>query len=168
MKEYVISYVANMAQSTSARISISYYSPTRTPLPVRFEKAYMRLGTTVVSISRLPKEAPQVIVRNILIAFLIFRRFNDFRLFGRFPHIADFSLSRFSKLWNKRFQKLPMQTLLQEVSLLVPDINKSFPGWHWRMVYSPNVTDMVRQIATSVYSSILQLQDFQRSTEKVV
>ena len=166
MNQYVTSYVVNTGRDTSVRIITSYYSLTRQQSPKICEKLYIRLGTTVVSISRLPKEDVQTMSRNILIAFLIFQKFNAFRIFDHSARIAAFSLSRFSKLWQKRLSKLSTVTLSATLYPLVTDISKFFHGWHWRIIYSPDVTDMVRQIAASAYSSILLMRDAQKNMAK--
>lgn len=167
MNQYVTTFAESTAQSISVRISISYFSLTRMQSPTVCESAFLRLGRSVVSISNLPKEDAPTIVRNILIAFLIFRKFNDLRVFGRSARIAAISLPRFTKMWQKRMSRLTIQQLTDEVLQSAVDLNKSLPGWHWRIIYTPSVTDLVRQIATSVYSSILLIRHAAQSSVKL-
>lgn len=164
MRKYVTTFAESTGRSTSARITISYYSLTRQPSPRIFETIYFHAGSTVVSTSSLPKESAEAMCRNISTAFLIFRRFNDLRLLGRSPRIADISLPRFTRLWTKRYLKSDTATICRQALSSMEELGRSFPGWHMRLVYSPNVLDLVRQLATCVYSSILQLEEFRRST----
>ena len=67
MKRYIHTLYQSMEQSGSARISISYYSLTRTKSPRYWENVYFHLGNTVVSIGLSREESVHRTLRDILI-----------------------------------------------------------------------------------------------------
>ena len=54
MKRYTSTLLANMDQSISARIIISYYSQTRRKSPRFYDTVTIRVGHSVVQISNVP------------------------------------------------------------------------------------------------------------------
>ena len=71
MKKFIRTLYPNTVQRHSARISISYFSLTRTKSPKTFDKLYFRVGNSVVSIRNLQGIPPVHTYRAILIAMCL-------------------------------------------------------------------------------------------------
>ena len=71
MKKYLHTLYRSTLLGHSARISISYFSLTRTKSPKTFDKLYIRVGNSVVSIRNLQGTPPVVTYRDILIALCL-------------------------------------------------------------------------------------------------
>jgi hypothetical protein len=71
MKKYLHTLYQSILLSPSVRISISYYSSTRTKSPKIFDKLYIRVGGSGVSIRTLQGIPPVATYRAILIALCL-------------------------------------------------------------------------------------------------
>ena len=71
MKKYLHTLFRSTLLRHSARISISYFSLTRTKSPKIFDKLYFRVGSSVVSIRNLQGIPPVATYRAILIALCL-------------------------------------------------------------------------------------------------
>ena len=71
MKKYLHTLYRSTLLGHSARISISYFSLTRTKSPKTFDKLYFRVGSSAVSIRNLQGIPPVATYRAILIALLL-------------------------------------------------------------------------------------------------
>ena len=71
MKKYLHTLYRSTLLRHSARISISYFSLTRTKSPKTFDRLYIRVGSSVVSIRNLQGTPPVHTYRAILIALCL-------------------------------------------------------------------------------------------------
>ena len=71
MKKYLHTLYRSTLLKHSARISISYFSLTRTKSPKTFDRLYFRVGASVVSIRNLQGTLPVHTYRAILIALCL-------------------------------------------------------------------------------------------------
>ena len=71
MKKYLHTLYRSTLLKHSARISISYFSLTRTKSPKTFDRLYIRVGASVVSIRNLQGTPPVLTYRDILIALCL-------------------------------------------------------------------------------------------------
>ena len=107
MKKYLHTLYRSTLLGPSARISISYFSLTRTKSPKIFDKLYIRVGNSAVLIRNLQGTPLVVMYRDILIALCLsptFLRMSHLQKISRgLANYLDMkALDRKSKLLNKQ------------------------------------------------------------------
>lgn len=108
MKKYLHTLYRSTLLRHSARISISYFSSTRTKSPKIFDRLYIRVGSSVVSIHNLQGTPPVVMYRDILIALCLSPAFlRTSRLRKISPGLANYSDMR---VLEKQFKHLSKQS----------------------------------------------------------
>lgn len=121
MRKYLVTLWQNMDHIHSVRISISYFSLTRTNSPRVFDRLYVRVGSSVVSIV-LPREGTlHHTLRNILIHLAGFPSIClvlvNSDLAADSQTISTFN--SLSRLLEKRYKEISLISLLESTSIIM-------------------------------------------------
>lgn len=137
------------------RITMPCFSSMKIKYLNDFPKMYIRLGSSVVSIANCPSPAIHVnTVRNILIALALVRRFSVVPGIGRFVYIRLFLEYLKMRIIIRRLKTCPLNQLVDESLMLAMSLKRLVPPYHYKIVYSPNVLRMARQMMTSICVAI--------------
>ena len=145
MKKYIHTLYQSTAPRPFVRISISYFSLTRTKSPKIFDKLYIRVGGLVVSIRNLRGNRLTAMFQTISIALYLFPLF--IRQKSRFALALDFLTSSDLRKLKKESDKLKTKGLLYLMDCLIfriKNLSDMFPPGRISIDYSPDLpTTMV-------------------------
>jgi hypothetical protein len=148
MKRYLFTLWENMAQSTSARISISYYSLTRRKSPMSFESVIVKVGGSVVQISNVPTVDVHRTLRRTLTAWLLLPLFIDHA--ARLnpdpePLLDSLKKARHSmkvKMSMRKLKRKSIQSLMDESITLMASLSTLLPPYRISVPYSPDFPEL--------------------------
>jgi hypothetical protein len=155
-RKYVTTLYQNTDLKPTVRIGIVYYSLTRRRSPKHFEKIYLRLGPTVVSITLSPGEPLLPMLRHTLIVLLVYHSFMlDKKKSALDPSIPR-DLARIKSLLNRptfqKFQRYPISSLMALTSILMARLSTSGLYGRVSLRYSPDSLMIFSQIVILVAS----------------
>ena len=146
MKKYLTTLSANMVQSTSVRISMCYYSSTRTQSSKTLETCYLRVGNLVLSISHFQGSSVHLMLRRTLISVLLFLDYLQTPLRSRSRYILRTSLFAFSRIRKRKYMKMSLPTLFNNFAVRFSTKTDLLPGGRLSICFSPNVGIMLLRI----------------------
>lgn len=134
----------NTVQRPFVRISISYFSLTRTKSPRIFDRLYIRAGDLVVSIRNLRGTTLVAMLQTISIALYLFPLFIKPK--SRFVRVLDSLISLDMRKLEKESKKLQTKGLLYLMECLifrVKNLSDIFPAGRISIDYSPDLPTMM-------------------------
>lgn len=144
MKKYIRTLYPSIRQRHSARISISYFSLTRTKSPKIFDKLYIRVGGLVVSIRNLQGTTPTVMFRTISTALYLFPLFiKQKSLFERVLDSLTFSDTKKLKRLSKMLQTVSHVSLMECLLFRIKNLSDIFPPGRLSIDFSPDLPTMM-------------------------
>lgn len=144
MKKYIRTLYQNTVQRPSARISISFFSSTRTKSPKVFDRLYLRVGGLVVSIRNLRGNRLTVMLQTISIALYLFPLFIKPK--SRFVRVLDSLISLDLMKLKKESERLRTKGLLCLMEYLmfrIKNLSGMFPPGRISIDYSPDLPTMM-------------------------
>jgi hypothetical protein len=144
MKKYIRTLYPNIRQRHSARISISYFSLTRTKSPKIFDKLYIRVGGLVVSIRNLQGTTPTVMFRIISTALFLFPLY--IRQKNLFERVLDSLIFSDMKKLNKHLKLLQTAShvcLMECLLFRIKNLSDIFPAGRLSIDFSPDLPTMM-------------------------
>lgn len=153
MKKFVTTLWANTVQGTSARISICYFSSTRTRSPKNVLGLYIRLGNSVVSIVNVPSPQEKellTMLRPIAMALLFCQKYLIPKHYARFVSTHRGSASRLLSAHMKKYSEVSTEDMLESLSSVAQEFQKYMLPFHYRLVWCPDAIDIHNQMITSV------------------
>ena len=167
MKKYLHTLYRSILLGHSARISISYYSLTRTKSPKIFDKLYIRVGASVVSIRNLQGTPPVVMYRDILIALClspVFLRTSRLRKISR--GLANYSDM---KTLNKQLNHLKKQSnayLSEYVLSVMASLVNSIPPFRISLDYCQDSYHTAVILLSKLKQCCEQYEEFYNSLDE--
>lgn len=146
-----------------ARITI-LYSPLRAMKSRKYSGGvFVRLGDMVVSIANCPQQADvQNMLRDMLIAIVASRRFLNVAHPVHSCGILHIMESRRMKNIIKVLNRLPTSELVDESLMLMDAVRVLLPPYRFKLLYSPDVMDMAKQMTYSVLYGIDSFRSYAR------
>ena len=150
MKKYLHTLYRSTLLGHSARISISFFSLTRTKSPKTFDRLYIRVGGSVVSIRNLQGIPPVATYRAILIAlclspvFLRTSRFQKISL-GLANYLDMKALESRSKRLSKQSNACLSEYALSAMASLV----NSIPPFRLKSCNTPRIERKTVRVSTA-------------------
>ena len=144
MKKFIRTLYPNTVQRPSVRISISFFSLTRTKSPKVFDKLYIRVGGLVVLIRKLRGNRLTVMLQTISIALYLFPMFIKPK--SQFARALDSLTSSDLKKLKKESGKLQTKGLLYLLECLIfriKNLSDIFPPGRISIDYSPDLPTMM-------------------------
>ena len=128
MKRYISTLWVSTDQCISARIIISYYSQTRTKSQRFYDAVTIRVGNSVVQISRLPEVELRLTLRVTLIACVLLPSYiaHAARLDPNREHLSDFlkkaAISLKTNTLMRRLSKKSILSLTEESTISMASV----------------------------------------------
>ena len=144
MKKYIRTLYPSTVQRPFARISISYFSSTRTKSPKVFDRLYLRAGGLVVSIRNLRGNKLIVMFQTISIALYLFPLFIKPK--SRFVRALDSLISSDLRKLRKESERHRTKGLLYSMDCLIfriKNLSDMFPPGRISIDYSPDLPTMM-------------------------
>lgn len=150
-RQCVIFAPLNSDLKPSVRISIVYSSARRRSKPRYFEKLYIRLGTTVVSITLLPGRNLLRMFRSTLIALIITQRFWRLQVLNLSASTQSRQFSALASMVIRRYKNTSLTALLREVANSKDYYNlpHSRLGYRLNVDYIQDVKDLAKSLIFS-------------------
>lgn len=146
-----------------ARITI-LYSPLRAMKSRKYSGgAFIRLGGMVVSIANCPQQENVLnMSRDMLIAIAASHRFLNTVRPARSRGILHIMESHRMKNIIKVLNRLPTSELVDECLILMAAVRVLLPPYRFKLLYSPDVMDMAKQMTFSVLYAIDSFRSYAR------
>ena len=154
-------FVASMDPNAFVRITMVSSAPTMRVSQSSYPKLFLRFGQWVICVSSIPKEAlPEIIVQDILTALHVCLKYLATSPSGLSSSTLYTTVIHRMKTLREISRKLPISTLLNEVTSLMVSYVQFLPPFRFNIVYSHAVLDMTKALGTSFTYGIRSYLDW--------